>query len=364
MFSTAELAIPSDMVVLKNFSLSYLLLDGYVEGSRRETKEINGFKLVTQYYQKEHSREYTIAEYRNGKQDGNVTLYDREAVKLKWCMKDGKRVGRFTEYKYGLVKRSGDWKYILHSNGDVPFIENRRYGKELVIYDHVTGNVIYRGDYLPDYETRNGYGTEYDRDTGKPMYYGLFQNGDLVSTLQDFQDNKIMYEYENDELVYIGEYCFSDDRGLFVRHGRGSLIDKTGIATWTGSWKDGAKLDGFQLTEDGWYVQEDEPAKVGEKAEEKVFVTVTSNTVLHKIPENVTDIVYDKSFNTSGNSRKIHFSKFPELETLSISSMCFVNCNTTEIINLRYLQHIVLGNDVGRGTFYNATINIIAGISI
>ena len=209
---------------------------------------------------------------KEGKVEGRCQLFNRGILSLAWMMKNGKRIGKLTEYESGKALQRENWNSIVGNDGDRRRIENSKEGLIMTIRskrgkDNDSDVVIYRGGFDEEMN-RNGYGIEYDiENDGKEKIEGYWSKDKLIRMIREFDaDNNQMIEYaendddnSNDEIlnripVYIGGYSIKN--GKFVRNGLGYLIDEaSGTAIRESEWEHGLeKKEGIDLYE-GWYVK-------------------------------------------------------------------------------------------------------------
>ena len=151
-------------------------------------------------YQGDHSNEYLLSE-----------------------MKDGKRIGQVTGFENGKAIRKEGWDSLLENDRrERRIIENSKEGIVMTIRRKCENDeecaevVIYRGGFDEEMN-RNGYGIEYDIESGKEMIEGYWSKDKLIRMIREFDaDNNQMIEYaenkeENDNMellnripIYIG----------------------------------------------------------------------------------------------------------------------------------------------------------------
>ena len=226
-------------------------------------KKYPGKQYSVQQYQGEHEGEYTVMEVdENGVENGKAQLFDRGILQLSWMMKNGKREGELTVYKKGVVDRVMRWDDLREAGkeGDdyrLRAIVNDESGKELLEEMIVgSGIVVYRGEFDGESRKREGFGIEYDEESGLEKRSGYFHNGKLVHVCQEFRKVKdedsnntkmemIEYGGEKDENnvndylnccpVYIGDYAFDAKQFRFIRSGVGNVLNEfSGICDWIG----------------------------------------------------------------------------------------------------------------------------------
>ena len=229
-------------------------LTGYQTKGRAVMKKYPGKQYSVQQYQGEHEGEYTVMEVdENGVENGQAQLFDRGILQLSWMMKNGKREGELTVYKKGAVDRVMRWDDLREAGkeGDdyrLRAIVNDESGKELLEEMIVgSGIVVYRGEFDGESRKREGFGIEYDEESGLEKRSGYFKNGKLVHVCQEFRKVKdedsnntkmemIEYGGEKDENnvndylkccpIYIGDYAFDAKQFRFIHSGVGNVLNE------------------------------------------------------------------------------------------------------------------------------------------
>ena len=158
---------------LRETYISRLNLDGYRTKGNPIAKKINGSQYLFQYYQGEHEGKYTIMEVdENGVENGKAQLFDKGIIQLSWMMKNGNKEGELTVYEKEVVDRVIRWDdlYDADPQGNdyhLKVIVNDESGKELLEEVIVgSGVVVYRGEFDGESRKREGFGIEYDEESG------------------------------------------------------------------------------------------------------------------------------------------------------------------------------------------------------
>ena len=116
-------------------------------------------------YQGDHEGEYAIFQMKGNKEHGPAQLFEYNMLKMAWEMENGKQVGELRLYEYGKVHKYTRWENIRED--EVRWVVNGENGLYLEIEDVKNGKVIYRGEYNSTTFEREGYGMEYDNQTGR-----------------------------------------------------------------------------------------------------------------------------------------------------------------------------------------------------
>ena len=230
------------------------LLEGYVT-ERSERKTVNGNTIEITTYQGDHRDEYLVREVKSGR----CSLFYKGILQLSWKEMNGVQTGELTVYDQGKAMRRGNWNVL--DGKENRYMGNSPGGLELV----VEGNgVIYRGgfDNVKSMK-REGRGVEYDTKRRRVLHCGLWKNDELCQVMQEFENERVMIEYEvkegeenvsvlNRHPVYEGGYVFDEEKREAVRHGEGCEIDvNTGCAMREGKWRRGELVESVDLF-DGW----------------------------------------------------------------------------------------------------------------
>lgn len=318
-------------------------LNGYISDS---VQIIDGdshtYKIVT--YQQEHKDEYTIYEMRDDKENGLAQHFDRGVIRYSWEIKSGRRCGYVTVYEKGKAHHRFHWHELEEEEYRV--LENCKAGLRMTIRDK-TGAIRFYG-MCDDALRKNGYGVEYDVETGRPLFCGVFRDDIQTHVFQEFHDDT-MTEYQIGEIsnlpllkrvpVYIGGYTFTES-DLYVRDGVGSLIDpSTGFASNECTWKNGVMVDSV-LLHNGWYCYQDETVSLRGSALFKQPMT----TELHAsaMTKNVSTLVIPDDYENPA-IRYLSFSDYPKLTTLTIGNDCLRHVTHVQIVSMETLKSLRIG---------------------
>lgn len=121
---------------------------------------------------------------KDGLPDGTAQLFTNGLLRLQWTMSNGKRVGEVTVYEDGVAVKRVNWLYF-YSLEDERAIENQRTREVMIITSSESEIVVYRGGFDSEMN-REGFGIEYDRSTGEPLYSGVFKKDALFQISQEF----------------------------------------------------------------------------------------------------------------------------------------------------------------------------------
>ena len=229
-------------------------MDGYLTDGNPKILNKEGSTYTLQYYQGEHKEEYVV------KKDNKVCLFQNGLLTMVYEEdNNGIQIGDFTRYEKGCVSFVQSFDDIF-GNRDFNRIVNHVKGERMEIYSHVSGNRIYHGEFNEKRE-REGWGIEYDEESGRMLLEGKWKNNKLVEIIRKIEGN-IMIEFKcngdntivsNRIPLYVGEFVYDELKESFIRNGIGYLIDEESrIATRECEWKDGKEVSGRDLI-DGWY---------------------------------------------------------------------------------------------------------------
>lgn len=315
------------------FGAEYLL-DSYTSEDTNAKIEWLGENCTVQKFQGLHKNEFVITDSHN-----KSSLYYNGVLKQTWEGDWESRNGNFDVYENGKLKISGSYENLI-CDDYVHFKSYSKYGLEMLIIRRTSRITVYRGLYNVEMQ-RHGLGIEFSETDGKEQLEGVWANDKLCRITKVFE-NGVMTEFseEGNGLqfdtripVYIGGYCWDEDTGKFVRHGKGCLIDsKTRMAYRESTWENGKEVDGIDII-NGCYKYE------------PISVSIHEERDMHNLTATVSDLlIEDNSFNTSisfntyqwnmiqkitigdysfGKIQGITFSKLPCLESITIGNHCF-----------------------------------------
>lgn len=360
-------------------------MSGYVI-NKKVPKRFDGVDYEIQFFQDIHENEYLVIEVHDGVYHGKAQLFEKGVLKYSFTYERGIRSGQIISYKNGVVEAVRLWEGLLVSDLEDRCLENRSYGMVLVIRDKDTDHIIYEGN--GDEMIRQGFGYEFDRETGERKSYGYFEDDEMVQLICEF-DGDQMTEYwynekENNMMpyqrhhIYIGGYYFVEDQQRAVRHGKGVTLDAvTGVAIFAGEWVNGNNIAGVTLN-NGWYcegfsekslkvVVDEEVFRLAEKrveeeqriarekeeaeqaeyermrlAEESIDVVVKNVNDL----SNLCSAVMRLSVSNNCCNHKVKtlkFNSFPQLKEIQIGDCSFKEVSTVEICDNPELVSICVG---------------------
>ena len=206
-----------------------------------------------------------------------------------------------------------------------------------------TGLLIYHGGFN-EQRQKEGWGIEYDENSGKVILEGVWSNGLLKEVVRLFNGDTMTELKRNGENsldpvkripIYVGGYRYDPETELFYREGVGCLIDgMSGVAYREGEWKDGTEVCGRDLL-DGWYNPKAKLAftttvvpKSGPKPASvpDLKVNVNASMELNRLSLQVTELVI--SSNCCNDLDALDLSKFEWLRTIEIGDECFESVKT------------------------------------
>ena len=256
-------------MIRRNNNLLCRFQDGYLSIGKDECIHYNEKDYIIRRYQGIHQNEFRVMELKDGKESGIVQLFDDGVLKYSWHVQNGFPCGKLTIYKDGLVEKetecdmieSGEYiRWRLNVSCDLQI---------MAITDQTDSVVIYRGEYNEKMD-RSGYGIEYDRSNGIPLYAGYFEFDNIVHIHQRFSletDGSLkMIEFSGNTKdnntcstervpVYIGGCVFDNTRYQYTRHGVGKVINPiTGICEYTSRWEKGEESEEERcVVTNGWF---------------------------------------------------------------------------------------------------------------
>ena len=284
---------------------------------------------------------------------GDVYLYENNVLKQYWKEdKNGKKSEEFIRYKNGRADFSQRFEYILEQMNSKRFVYHKK-GLRMEIWSAQTGHLLYHGE-SNERRMKEGWGIEYDEDSGNMIVEGIWSKGRLIELIRCFNGD-VMTELKrngSDSLdptkripIYVGGFRYDEDNETFVLEGKGCLIDdKSGIATRESEWKDGKEVSGVDL-HDGWYdpkwryvfstamIPRPEPAPLR--------INVTESTKWSDVSLEVTDLTI--SSNCCNDLNSLDLNRYKWLRSIEIGDDCFVSVKTFQIDGLNRLKTIKIG---------------------
>ena len=208
-------------------------------------------------------------------------------MKQKWQENEkGEKSDEFIVYKNGRIYFRQRFQDILEQVNSTRIVNHKK-GLRMEIWSAKTGHLKYHGE-TNENRQRDGWGIEYDEDSGKMVLEGIWSNGTLIEVIRLFNEDTMteLKRNEKDGLdpvkripIYVGGFRYDEDTETLFREDKGCLIDEeTGIATRECEWKDGKEVGGVDLN-DGWYTRSTNsnsvPVVVSKKEEIKYFFSPT-----------------------------------------------------------------------------------------
>ena len=343
------------------------MLDGYYAAGPVEYREIGGIMHCIQEYKNDHEHEYTIMQMNEGLPHGMAQLFVNGFLRLQWTMDKGKRVGEVTVYEDGVAVKKVNWDYF-YSSEDERAIENQKTKEVMIITSAESDVVVYRGGFNSEMK-REGFGIEYNRSTGEPLYSGVFKKDKLYQISQEFVDSTKMIEYKLEaesnvsartrHPVYVGEFKWNPLTEVYQRHGKGREIDPmTGLAIREGKWKEGVCVEKEPVViVNGWYLHEKVEEKVEEKPEEKPIaqevllpieeekemVTISEAFELNSLSREVKTLIIHQNVDLLSGNSTLTFSNLQSLISIRIDDSCFLSVAQFTITNNNKLETISIG---------------------
>lgn len=349
-----------------------LLLSEYENGVSTIVGKGNGLQTVYQEFKEPYNNCILCYQRNESVRVGEATLYEDDIVRMKWCFEEGKRSGEFHVFRNGIVKYQSRWN--AEEQWDFqPVIENIETGKILTLFDSQTLKVIFRGEYHAGSLCREGWGCEYDRITGSPLFCGYYQNDQLVYKEKVFtnptnptdacrygdnnNDNDkrmIVYDHSHNDrchptnlkpVIYRGDYLDSFEE-RYPRHGQGILYDPiTHQAIWKGEFEYDQPTYGMEINEDGWFCPLN-PCSSSQTIQGSSF---SPEQCIHidLLPKTIACINIPDRTGNDLSYETLDFSSFTQLQSLRIGSHCFQLTASFHCENMAYLESI----DIGEGCF-------------
>ena len=319
-------------------------LNGYISSNMPEAFMRNKTKYTIQRYQGEHKNEFRLRS-----QKGDVYLFENNVLKQKWKENEKKvKSEEFTVYKNGRVYFTQRFDDILDHRDSYRTVYHKR-GLRMEIWSAKTGHLMYHGEYNDD-RKREGWGIEYDEESGNMVVEGIWNNGELIEVIRCFNGDTMTELKRNGEdsldpvkriPIYVGGFRYDEDNETFVREGVGCLIDaNTGIATRESEWKDGKEVSGVKLI-DGKFDYQQKPARqvmfdvqpaqkhkrtpvAAPKHEPNLVpikVNIAGSSKLNEVNLQVIDLVI--SSNSCNDLNALDLNRFKCLRSIEIGDDCF-----------------------------------------
>ena len=319
------------------------LLDRYTTLGNPETLVKNGIQYTIQRYQGKHKNEYLLRSV-----TGSVNLYENNVLKQQWKeVTEGVKSDEFIRYKNGRVDFRQRFQDVTQQTNFYK-IFNHRKGLRMEIWSAKTIHLMYHGESNEKYQ-REGWGIEYDEESGNMVVEGIWSKGLLKEVIRLFNGDTMTELKRNGEdsldpvkriPIYVGGYRYDEDNETFAREGKGCLIDeKSGIAIRESEWKDGKEVRGVDLF-DGWYNLQgmDEPLYLPD-----LKLTISDTEDLHNLNVQVTDLTI--SSNCCNDMGILDLNRFKWLRSIEIGNDCFGSVQTFQIDGLNQLKTIKIGKN-------------------
>ena len=287
--------------------------------------------------------------------NGDIFLYESNVLKQSWKENEkGNKSDEFIRYKNGRVDFSQRFQDILQQVNSKRIVYHKK-GLRMEIWSAKTGNLLYHGKFNEKL-MKEGWGIEYDEESGSMVLEGVWSNGRLIEVIRCFNGD-VMTELKrngSDSLdptkripFYVGGFRYDEDNETFVREGKGCLIDaKTGIATRECLWINGVEENGVNLIE-GWYNPKLKIALsttiVSRPDSAPLQISVSGSMKLNNVSLQVTDLTI--SSNCCNDLNELDLNRFEWLRSIEIGDECFGSVQTFKIDGLNRLKTIKISKN-------------------
>ena len=310
----------------------------------------NGKQYTVQRFQEKHKNEFLLRS-----DTGYVYLFENNVLKQEWKEnKNGKKSEVFIRYKNGRADFSQRFEDILDQVNNKRIVYHKK-GLRMEIWSSKTGHLLYHGE-SNDRRMKDGWGIEYDEESGNMVVEGMWSKGRLIEVIRCFNGG-VMTELKrngSDSLdptkripIYVGGFRYDEDNETFVREGKGCLIDEnSGIATRECEWKNGKEVSGVNLY-GGWY---DPKLRYGlstamifrpEPAPLRIIITGTEK--LNDVSLEVSDLTISSHCCNDVNELDLNILEW--LRSIEIGDDCFGSVQTFKIDGLNRLKFIKIGKN-------------------
>ena len=286
---------------------------------------------------------------------GDVYLLENNVLKQEWKEdKNGIKSDEFIRYKNGRVDFSQRFDTILEQMNSKRIVYHKK-GLRMEIWSAQTGHLLYHGEFN-EKRMKEGWGIEYDEESGNMIIEGIWNNGELIEAIRCFNGD-IMTELKRngaDSLdptkripIYVGGFRYDEDNERFVREGVGCLIDeKSGIAIRESEWKDGEEVRSVDLF-DGWYDPKLKyvlsTAMIPRPVSTPLRINMTESMKVSDVSLKVSDLVI--SSNCCNDLNALDLNRFKWLQSIEIDDECFGSVKTFKIDGLNRLKSLKIGNN-------------------
>ena len=287
--------------------------------------------------------------------NGDVFLYENNVLKQSWKENEnGRKSEEFIRYKNGRVDFSQRFQDILQQVNSKRIVYHKK-GLRMEIWSAKTGHLLYHGKFNEKL-MKEGWGIEYDEESGNMVLEGVWSNGRLKEVIRCFNGD-VMTELKRngaDSLdptkripFYVGGFRYDKDNETFIREGKGCLInEKSGMATRECEWINGVEENGVNLIE-GWYnpnLKIDLSTTIVSGPDSAPFlISVHGSMKLNDVNLQVTDLTI--SSNCCNDLNELDLNRFEWLRSIEIGSECFGSVKTFQIDGLNRLKTIKIGNN-------------------
>ena len=203
---------------------SEYLLGRYVTLGHPDTFVKNGVRYTIQRFQGKHKNEFLLRS-----ESGDVYLFENNVLKQEWKEEqNGKKSEEFIRYKNGRVDFSQRFQDILEQMNSKRIVYHKK-GPRMEIWSSKTDHLLYHGK-LNEKRQKEGWGIEYDEESGSMLIEGMWSNGSLIEVIRCFNGDTMTELKQNgsDSLdptkripIYVGGFRYDEDNETFVREGKG-----------------------------------------------------------------------------------------------------------------------------------------------
>ena len=290
---------------------------------------------------------------------------------MSWRMVNGKREGKLTIYKNGVVDRMTTWESF--EKDVIREVVNDESGKRLLVEKvKLSGVVTYRGEYDHVTLNKSGWGIEYD-ENGLEKHVGYFEKDKLIHIKQAFMKAEeegeesgkmMMIEYAGDvkednvknvlnrRPIYMGGYAFDKKKNEFIRTGIGYEINElSGICDRISEWDE----NGEKKTKDGservlfggWYGEGESDQSTRMSLidwNEKLPICAELNLIKSRGIEEL--IIGNGLYNDNCDDiskMKVNLSEFKKLKRIEIGNECFEHVREFVLDGLESLESVKIG---------------------
>ena len=275
---------------------------------------------------------------RNGMSLHCYSLYENGVIRLQWSAVNGVRCGHFFFYSAGMLQYEGFWE-----NPDI-LLETMKREVVMIQLNFQSQHIIYRGGFHPTSYKRDGWGCEYNEETGEPKRCVWNKNGELLWVEKEF-DLGTMIEYDKDKhVVYIGEYK-SDYTLHYPRHGYGVQVSsETGAEVWNGEWRDGRMWEANQSDNKEWFVfTEENELNYGFRFTEAQSVCSLQGIQNMQSLQHITTLVFDDGCGCNQQFNTLDLCFYPFLKRVSFGNKCFQFVFSFLCCGMTHLKSVKIG---------------------